>query len=56
MRSASTIFMPHSEAIICLLQIVTLHGCEEKMGDQRGTKFASTVTAGVSEKEQSDIN
>jgi len=37
MRSASAIFMSHTEAITCLPQIVTLHGCEERMGDQRGT-------------------
>ena len=37
MRSASAISMPCIEAIVCLLQIVTLCGCEEKMGDQRDT-------------------
>ena len=42
MRSASAIFMPCTEAVTCLLQIVTLCGCEEKMGDQRGTKVDSS--------------
>ena len=32
--------MPRTETITCLLQIVTLRGCEERMGDQRGTKGA----------------
>ena len=53
MRGASAIFMPHTEAIACLTQIVTLHTCEERMGDQRDTKIvhdASTVTAAVGEK------
>jgi len=40
MRSASAIFMSHTEAITCLLQIVTLHGCEERMRAQRDTKVA----------------
>jgi len=40
MRSASAIFMSRTEVIMCLLQIVTLRGCEERMGDQRGTKVA----------------
>ena len=40
MRSASAIFMSRTEAITCLPQIVTLRGCEERMGDQRGTKVA----------------
>ena len=40
MRSASTIFMSRTEAIMCLLQIVTLSGCEERMGAQRGIKVA----------------
>ena len=40
MRSASVIFMSHTEAIICLPQISSIHGCEEKMGAQRGTKVA----------------
>ena len=43
MRSASAICMSHTEAIMCLPQIVTLHGCEERMGDQRGTKVRSTM-------------
>ena len=30
LRSASAIFMSRIEAITCLLQIVTLHSCEEK--------------------------
>ena len=38
MRSASAIFMSCTESIMCLLQIITLHNCEERMGDQRGTK------------------
>jgi len=53
MRSASVIFMSQTEAITCLPQIVTLCGCEERMGDQRGTKVApwcSTVAAEVGEK------
>ena len=40
MRSASAIFVSHTEAIACLPQIVTLHGCEERMGNPRGTKVA----------------
>jgi len=32
--------MSRTEAITCLPQIVTLRGCEERMGDQRGTKVA----------------
>ena len=40
MRSASAIFTPCTEAIMCLPQIVTLHGCEETMEAQRGTKVA----------------
>jgi len=40
MRSASAIFMSRTEAITCLPQIVTLRGCEERMGAQRGTKVA----------------
>jgi len=40
MRSASVIFMSRTEAIMCLQQIITLQGCEERMGDQRGTKVA----------------
>ena len=38
MRIASVIFMPHTEAIMCLPQIVTLYGFEERMGAQRDTK------------------
>ena len=37
MRSASAIFMSHTEAITCQLQIIS---CEESMGDQRDTKVA----------------
>ena len=40
MRSDLVIFMSHTEAIKCLPQIVILRGCEERMGDQRGTKVA----------------
>ena len=40
MRSTSVIFMSHTEAITFLPQTVTLGGCEERMGDQRGTKVA----------------
>jgi len=40
MRSASAIFMSRTEAITCPVQIVTLRGCEERMGAQRGTKVA----------------
>jgi len=40
MRSAAAIFMSHTKAITCLPQIVTLCGCEERMGAQRGTKVA----------------
>ena len=50
MRSATAICMSHTEAIMCPPQIVTLRGCEERMGDQRGTKVASTVAAAVGEK------
>ena len=40
MRSALAILISHTEAIMCLPKIVTLHGCEERMGNQRGTKVA----------------
>ena len=40
MSSASAIFMSRTEAIKCLSQIVTFCGCEERTGDQRGTKVA----------------
>jgi len=40
MKSASSIFMSSTEVITCLPQIITLCGCEERMGDQRGTKVA----------------
>ena len=42
MRSASAILilMSHTEAIMYLPQIVTLHSCEERIGAQRGTKVA----------------
>jgi len=40
MRSATAIFMSHTEAIMCLPQIVTLCSCEERMGAQRGKKVA----------------
>ena len=62
MRSALAICMSHTEAITYLLQIVTLSGCEERMGYQRGTKVApdaSTVAAVVGEKAnpgRSDVN
>ena len=45
MRSAPAIFMSCTEAITCLPQIVTLRGCEEKMGDQRDTKGSSMMQA-----------
>jgi len=32
--------MSRTEAIACLPQIVTLRGCEGRMGDQRDTKVA----------------
>jgi len=37
MRSASVIFMSRTEAIMCLPQIITLHGCEERMGHKSTT-------------------
>jgi len=40
MRSASAIFMSRTEAIMCLPQIFTLHGCEERIEAQRGTMVA----------------
>ena len=40
MRSASAIFVSRTEAIMCLPQIVTLCGFEERMGDQRSIKVA----------------
>ena len=45
MRSVSAIFMSHSEAITCLPQIVTLRGCEERMGPQRGYKGSTMMQA-----------
>jgi len=55
MRSASAIFMPRTEAITRLPQIVTLRGCEElKNGRSKGYKGsnhdASTVAPAVGEK------
>jgi len=54
MKSSSVIFMFYTEAIKCLLQIVTLCSCEERMGDQRGTKVAlwykHCIAAAVGEK------
>ena len=41
MRSASAILMSPTEAIMCQPQIVILHSCEERMGDERGTKVAT---------------
>ena len=35
--------MSRTETIMFLPQIVTLRGCEERMGDQRGTKLGSTM-------------
>ena len=37
--------MSCAEAIMCLLQIVTLRGCEERMGDQRGYKGSTMMEA-----------
>ena len=42
MRSALAICMSRTEAITCLPQIVILHGCEERMRDQRGMTLSST--------------
>ena len=53
MRSASAIFMSHTEAITCLPQTITLHGCEnewEIKGVQRQHPDASTVAPAVVEK------
>ena len=50
MKISSAIFMSCTEAITYLPQIVTLCGCEERMGDQRGTKVTWTVAAAVGEK------
>ena len=50
MRNGSAIFMSHNEAIMCLSQIVTLRGCKERMGAQKGINVASTVVATVGEK------
>ena len=40
MRSASAIFMSHTEAIMCLPHIIILHIWEERMGAQRCAKVA----------------
>ena len=51
MRSASVIFMPHTEAITCLSQIVTLVNNEwESKGVQSWHHDSSTVAAAVGEK------
>ena len=50
MRSASVIFMSRTEAITCLLQIVTLHGCEERMGDQGDKVLCKHFASVVGEK------
>ena len=45
--------MSRTETITCLLKILTFHGCEERMGDQKGTKVApwcKHYTAAVGEK------
>ena len=36
-RSVSVIFVSRTEAIMCLPQIITLHGCEERMGFEGST-------------------
>ena len=41
MRNASAFFMSQTETIMCLTQIVTLHGCEERMGG--GAQRGSTI-------------
>ena len=45
MRSASLMYMSLTEAITCLPQIITLHGYEERMGEQRGTKVTQCDTS-----------
>jgi len=44
-KSASAIFMSRTEAITCLPQIVTLHGCEEKYGRSKGYKGSTLMQA-----------
>jgi len=46
----SAIFMSRTEVITCLKQIVTLRGCEERMGDQWGTNDVTIVARAVAEK------
>jgi len=45
MRSASVIFISRTEAIKCLPQIVTLRGCEERMGTKgyKGSTMMQTL-------------
>ena len=45
MKSASTIFLSRTEAIMCLLQIATLRGCEERMGGTKGYKGSTMMQA-----------
>jgi len=44
-RSTSSIFMSCTEAIPCLLQIITLRGCKEKDGRSRGYKGSTLMQA-----------
>jgi len=39
-----------TETISCLLQIFTLRGCEERIGDQKDKKVVCTVATVVDEK------
>ena len=41
MRSTSALLMSYTEAVMCLPQIVTLRGCEERMRAQKDTKVMS---------------
>jgi len=45
MKSASAIFMSHTEAITCLPQIITFRGCEERMGGTKGYKGSTMMQA-----------
>jgi len=45
MTSATAIFMSHTEVIMCLPQIVTLHHCEERIGGTKEYKGSTMMQA-----------
>jgi len=45
MRSTTAIYMSLTEVITCLLQIITLRHCEERIGGTRGYKGSTMMQA-----------